>query len=233
MLKLRTALIALALSPLASLAPAAEPKPVPAATADVKPPQTRPATDEDARNIFNGKDLTGWWGDLSLWHVENGELVGLAPTGIKRNEFLKSTVSVGDFRFTCKMKLTPDAANSGIQFHSVPFKGYEMSGPQADAGKKYWGTLYGENFGNKRIGENLAGQGVVNIDDWNTYEIVAVGTKVRTAMNGKLCVDVDIPNIPQTGLFGLQIHSGIPTEVRFKDIQLELNPKFELKTLKQ
>jgi hypothetical protein len=32
-------------------------------------------------------------------------------------------------------------------------------------------------------------------------------------------------------MFGLQIHAGGPTEVRFKDFELELNPKFELKTL--
>lgn len=200
--------------------------------ADPVSPPIHMATPEEAKNLFNGKDLTGWWGELSLWHVENGELVGKTEKGIGRNEFLKSAVSVGDFRFTCKVKLVPDKANSGIQFHSVPLHGYEMSGPQADIGKGYWGTLYGENFGDKRIGDNLAGEKVVNVNDWNTYEVLAVGTKVRTAMNGKLCADVDIPNIPQTGLFGLQIHAGGPTEVRFKEIELELNPKSELKTLK-
>jgi hypothetical protein len=147
---------------------------------------------------------------------------------------LKSTHSFGDFRLVVKMKLVPNGANSGIQFHSTQFQGNEMSGPQADAGKGYWGTLYGENFGNKRIGDNKTGEAaVLKSEDWNVYEIVAVGTKVRTAMNGHLCVDVDIPNIPQTGMFGLQIHAGGPTEVRFKDFELELNPKFELKTLKE
>jgi hypothetical protein len=192
------------------------------------------AAPEDAKNFFNGKDLTGFWGDLSLWHVENGELVGKTETGIKHNEFLKTIHSYGDFRLVCKMKLVPNTANSGIQFHSSEFKGNEMSGPQADAGKGYWGTLYGENFGNKKIGDNKSGEDVVlKSEDWNVYEVVAVGTRVRTAMNGHLCVDVDIPNIPQSGMFGLQIHAGKATEVRFKDFELELNPKFELKTLKE
>ena len=224
---LRTLIIGLAIFPTATLLPAAD---EPAATSQPAAPYK---IAQDTSHFFNGKDLTGWWGDLSLWHVEDGELVGKTATGIKRNEFLKSTLAYGDFRLVCKMKLTPDKANSGIQFHSIPFHGHEMSGPQADAGKGYWGTLYGENFGNRQIGPNKSGFGVVNTDDWNTYEVLAVGTRVRTAINGKLCVDVDIPNIPQSGLFGLQIHAGGPTEVRFKDFELELNPKFELKTLKK
>jgi hypothetical protein len=236
MFAIRTALIGLTFLPLASLAPAADP--APAKEAPVKPsekaPPLSPATADDAKSFFNGKDLTGFWGDLSLWHVENAELIGYTPTGLHHNEFLKTTHTYGDFRLVCKMKLVPNTANSGIQFHSTQFHGNEMSGPQADAGKGYWGTLYGENFGNKKIGDNLAGeQAALKSEDWNVYEIVAVGTKVRTAMNGHLCVDVDIPNIPQSGMFGLQIHAGKgPTEVRFKDFELELNPKFELKTLK-
>ena len=219
MLKLRTALIGLVLFPLASVAPAVDEKPAKAADVKDEPkaPEITPATAEDAKNF--GKDLSAFWGDLSLWHVENGELVGKTETGIKRNEFLKTTHSYGDFRLVCKIKLVPNTANSGIQFHSTQFHGNEMSGPQADAGKGYWGTLYGENFGNKKIGDNNAGeQAVVKSEDWNVYEIVAVGTKVRTAMNGHLCVDVDIPNIPQTGMFGLQIHARKgPIEVRLKD----------------
>ncbi|HEY2587632.1 MAG TPA: DUF1080 domain-containing protein [Tepidisphaeraceae bacterium] len=184
-----------------------------------------------AEPLFNGKDLSNWWGDMSLWHVEDGQIVGTTEKGIKQNEFLKSKKSYGDFRLIVKMKLVPDKANSGIQFHSEPFHGNEMSGPQADAGKGYWGSLYGENFGNKTLCKNLAGEQIVKPDDWNTYEIVAVGSKVRMALNGHLCVDVDDPKYVRKGLFGLQIHAGGPTEVRFKDFEFEENPKFELKTL--
>ena len=227
------ALIGLTLLPLAGASPATDEKPAGASTkpAEPKAPDITPATSEDAKNFFNGKDLSGFWGELSLWHVENGELVGKTDKGLKRNEFLKTTHSYGDFRLVCKMKLVPNGANSGIQFHSTQFHDNEMSGPQADAGKGWWGKLYGENFGNKVIGDNKSGEAMVKPEEWLTYEILAVGTKVRTAINGHLCTDVDIPNIPQSGMFGLQIHAGGPTEVRFKDFEVELNPKFELKTL--
>jgi hypothetical protein len=193
--------------------------------------EDQPAHDDAP--FFNGKDLSGWWGDMSLWHVEDGQIVGKTEKGIKQNEFLKSKKSYGDFRLIVKIKLVPDTANSGIQFHSEPFHGNEMAGPQADAGKGYWGSLYGENFGNKTLCKNMAGEGVVKPNDWNVYEIVAVGSKIRTAMNGRLCVDVDDAKYLRRGLFGLQVHAGGPTEVRFKDFQFEENPKFELKTLKE
>ncbi|MBI3418068.1 MAG: DUF1080 domain-containing protein [Verrucomicrobia bacterium] len=67
---------------------------------------------------------------------------------------------------------------------------------------------------------------------WNTYEILAVGSKVRTAINGHLCVDLDDPNGARQGIIGLQMHAGGPLEVRFKELQVELNPKGEMSTVK-
>jgi hypothetical protein len=186
------------------------------------------ATPETVSLFFNGKDLANWDGDASLWKVENGEIVGKAATGLKHNEFLKSQLVLTDFRFACKMKLVPNSANSGIQFRSEPFGEYEMRGPQADAGAGWWGKLYEEN--GRALLWNKPGDSCVKTDDWNTYEIVAVGSKIRTALNGQLCVDLDDEKISRRGIIALQVHSGGPTEVRFKDFQLELNPKPELKT---
>jgi hypothetical protein len=229
---LRKALIALALLPFVAAVPAVTRLVRSAAADEAKTPDAKLATAEDAKTFFNGKDLSNWWGDKTLFTVQDGEIVGKTATGIKQNEFLKSKLAVGDFRLVCKIKLVPNEANSGIQFRSVPHNGNEMAGPQADAGKGWWGKLYGENFGDKVIGENKSGEQVVIPNEWNTYEVLAVGTKVRTAINGHLCVDEDIPNLPKTGIFGLQVHAGGPTEVRFKDLELELDPKFELKTVK-
>ena len=67
-------------------------------------------------------------------------------------------------------------------------------------------------------------------NEWNTYEIVAVGGKIRTAINGQTCVDLDDAQVARRGITGLQVHAGGPTEVRFKDFKLEPNPKFKLVT---
>jgi putative membrane-bound dehydrogenase-like protein len=179
--------------------------------------------------LFNGKDLSAWDGDTSLWSVENGEIVGKTATGLKHNEFLKSKASLDDFRLVVKIKLTPNKENSGIQFHSERFGQYEMKGPQADAGAGWWGKLYEEN--GRALLWNKPGDGFIKTNDWNTYEVLAVGSRVQTAINGHRCVDVDDAKISQHGILGLQMHAGGPLEVRFKEIQLEANPKAELITV--
>ncbi|HEX5221213.1 MAG TPA: PVC-type heme-binding CxxCH protein [Verrucomicrobiae bacterium] len=188
------------------------------------------ATPDTVSLFFNGKDLSNWDGNPEVWRVENGEIVGESKTGLKHNEFLKSQFVLTDFRLVFQMKLTPNNANSGVQFRSEPFEAYEMKGCQADAGAGWWGKLYEEN--GRELLSNKPGDAFVKTNDWNTYEIVAVGSKIRTAINGNLCTDLDDPLVARRGIIGLQVHSGGPTEVRFKDFHLELNPKFELATRK-
>ncbi|MCO5051136.1 MAG: DUF1080 domain-containing protein [Verrucomicrobiae bacterium] len=187
-------------------------------------------TPDIASLFFNGKDLSYWSGNPEIWRVENGELVGATTTGLKENDFLKSDFMLDDFRLTFQVKLTPNTANSGVQFRSIPFAGHEMKGPQADIGAGWWGKLYEEN--GRELLWNKPGDSFVKPNAWNTYEILAVGGKIRTAINGHLCVDLDDPEIVRHGISALQVHSGGPTEVRFKDFQLELNPSFALKTVK-
>jgi hypothetical protein len=186
------------------------------------------ATKDNIKEFFNGKNLDGWDGDPKLWSVENGEIVGRTSTGLKHNEFLKSKAAFDDFRLILKIKLVPNQENSGVQFHSEHSGDYEMRGPQADAGAGWWGKLYEEN--GRAILSNKPGDAFVKTNDWNTYEIVAVGSKVRTSLNGHTCVDLDDEKISRHGIFGLQMHAGGALEVRFKDIRLELNPRIELGT---
>jgi putative membrane-bound dehydrogenase-like protein len=179
------------------------------------------ATAENAKDLFNGKDLTGWDGDPKLWHVQNGEIVGKSP-GIKHNSFLHSQMTAGDFKLTIKVKLVPDKENSGVQFRSEALPEYEVKGYQADVGAGWWGKLYEEH--GRGILSAKSGEAHVKVDDWNTYEIVATGSRIRTYLNGQLCVDLDDPPGARRGIFALQIHAGGPMEVRFKDLRLEVNP---------
>jgi putative membrane-bound dehydrogenase-like protein len=177
------------------------------------------ATADNAKDLFNGKDLTGWDSDPKLWSVENGEIVGRSP-GIKHNEFLKSELVADNFRLTLKVKLTPNQENSGVQFRSEPLPNGEVRGPQADVGAGWWGKLYEEN-GRGLIWKE-SGEAHVKPNDWNEYTIEAVGSRVRTWINGKPCVDLDDPSGRRRGFFAFQIHAGGPMEVRFKDIKLEV-----------
>src|SRR5277367_5561506 len=91
------------------------------------------AAEEGFKPLFNGKDLTGWVTpeDKSLFTVENGEIVGKTPTEkLKKNEFLVTDKSYGDFVVNVKVKYRN--GNSGIQFRSKRADNGAVSGPQAD-----------------------------------------------------------------------------------------------------
>lgn len=179
------------------------------------------ATPDSVKSFFNGRDLTGWQGNADLWSVENGEIVG-KTSGLARNEFLRSELAATDFRLTLKVKLVKDEGNSGIQFRSEALPDGEMKGCQADVGPGWWGKLYEEN--GRGLLWDKSGESHVKRGEWNSYEVIATGGKIQTKINGALCVDLEDSAVARRGIFAFQLHSGGPTEVRFKDIQLELIP---------
>lgn len=177
---------------------------------------------DNAASLFNGKDLSGWDGNEKIWSVEGGEIVGRTKAPLDRNEFLKSQLLVDDFRLKLKVKLIPNTGNSGVQFRSEPIENGLVRGYQADIGKGWWGKLYEEH--GRGILWDKSAENLVRVDDWNDYEILAVGSRIRTFLNGKPCVDLDDPAGARRGLIALQVHSGPPLEVRFKNLELEIDP---------
>ena len=175
--------------------------------------------------LFNGQDLTGWEGDLTLWKAEDGMIVGDSP-GIKQNEFLATTKPYGNFELRLEFRLRDGAGNTGIQFRSqrVP-ESREVEGYQADIGEKYWGCLYDEHRRRKvlvQAPEKLAD--VLKPAGWNTYAIRAEGDKVTLSINDFTTVDYteEQADIPRTGIIALQVHSGPPLRVEFRDIRIKV-----------
>jgi hypothetical protein len=172
--------------------------------------------------LFNGKDLTGWEGDRSLWLVENGSIVGRSP-GIQKNQFLATTRSYGDFELRLSFRLKGGTGNSGIQLRSKRLPDSHVSGYQADIGEKYWGCLYDEARRNKVLVEappSLAEK--LKKDGWNDYVIRAEGDRIQLWLAGVQTVDYreTDPSIERTGIIALQIHSGPAMEVEFKDLRI-------------
>ena len=180
------------------------------------------ATPDNAAGFFNGKDLTGWYGTDGLWSVEGGEIVG-KTAGLTRNDFLKSDMVLENFRLTLEVKLVDNAGNSGVQIRSEPRPDGEMKGYQADIGVGWWGKLYEES--GRGLLWDKSGEEFVKPGDWNTYEIVAIGSHVRTWLNGQRCTDLDDPLGARRGITAVQLHSGGKTEVRFRNFKLELDPQ--------
>jgi putative membrane-bound dehydrogenase-like protein len=176
------------------------------------------ATPENAATLFNGRDLSGWSYTEGLWSVEAGELVGKTD-GLNRNDWIVSDLSVDDFHLTVEVKLVDNQGNSGIQFRSVADQ-RGVSGYQADIGKGWWGKLY-EEHGRGLLWEQ-SGERHVREGDWNRYEIIAKGDSIRTFLNGELCVDLEDPEGRERGILAFQLHSGGKTEVRFRNLKLEI-----------
>jgi hypothetical protein len=179
------------------------------------------------RPLFNGKDLTGWLTpeDKSLFTVEDGEIIGRTKERLKKNEFLATDKSFGDF--VLKVKVKYRNGNSGIQFRSKRTEDGVVSGPQADIADGYWGLLYEERGRGilERYPEDKA-NALVKKNDWNEFVITAKGQHVTIDFNGTRIIDREDPKFDKEGIIALQIHVWPePMEVRFKDIEIkELTP---------
>jgi hypothetical protein len=207
------------------------------------------ANAKDAKELFNGKDLTGWEGDARVWSVENGAIVGhTKDVPLKNNTFLIwKGGKVGDFKLTVEFKL--EGGNSGIQYRSklIDPKEWIVGGYQADmdGANQYTGIMYeergrgilakrGEKLtidrdGKKEsisIGDPAELAKVIHKDDWNTYEIEAVGPTFKHTINGTLMsetIDRDKEHRATSGILALQVHAHLPAPmtVSYRKIRLE------------
>ena len=207
------------------------------------------AAAKDAKELFNGKDLTGWEGDARVWSVENGAIVGhTKDVPLKNNTFLIwKDGKVSDFKLTLEFKL--EGGNSGIQYRSkvIDPKEHIVGGYQADmdGANQYTGILYeergrgilakrGERLTIDRDGTKETVQfgdaaelaKVIHKDDWNTYVVEANGTTLKHTINGKLMsetIDRDVEHRATSGILALQVHANLPEPmtVSYRKVRLE------------
>jgi len=174
-------------------------------------------TDADVASVLDSLD--SWDGDPELWKLEDGELVG-RTSGLARNEFLRSRFALRDFHLTLEVKLTPNEENSGIQFRSAVHGDADVAGYQADIGAGWWGKLY-EEHGRAVLFEDSA-ESAVRPNEWNRYEIRALGDHLQTWLNGELSVDLVDPEGARSGILAFQLHSGGALELRVRGLELQL-----------
>jgi hypothetical protein len=179
------------------------------------------------KTLFDGQTLDGWEGNLEMFRVEDGAIVGgTLEKRVPRNEFLCARDEFGDFELRLLFKLIGQGANAGVQLRSrrIP-NHHEMRGYQADLGDGWWGSLYDESRRNKVL---LAADPqliklVLKHDDWNDYTIRCEGPRIQLWINGEQTVDYTEPDaaIEQQGLIGLQIHGGPPSEAWYRNIRIK------------
>lgn len=196
-------------------------------------------------SLFDGKSLEGWTGNLKYFRVEDGAIVGgTMKEKVPNNEFLTHAKEFTDFELRLKAKLVGEGGNAGIQIRSRrPTKEelasdakdkrlppHEMVGYQVDMGKAWdkvwWGKLYDESRRRKVLAEpydEAKLEEITKWDDWNDYRIWVKGNRIKIWLNGTQTVDYveQEKGIAMTGLIGLQIHGGPPSEASYKDIRIK------------
>lgn len=177
------------------------------------------ATKANVERLWDGRTLEGWKGDGVSWSVQNGVLIG-KTAGLARNEFLISEYELGDFRLEVDVQLVDDAGNSGIQFRSQELPEREVMGYQADIGPGWWGKLYEEHRRGLLVSSFDASHFVPGA--WHRYQIEARGARVRTWLDGQLCVDLEDPDGLKRGVLAFQLHSGPATELRVRNLRVEI-----------
>ena len=164
-------------------------------------------------SIFNGKDLTGWWG---LKTEDPAKWMALSPQELKKKKeaslkdikqhwkvqdgilindgkglYLSTEKNYGDFELMVDYKTVP-GADSGIYLRGVPQ--VQIWDTTEKAGKWKLGADKGSGglWNNGKAGAP-GRDPLVHADkpfgEWNSFHITMRGTIVTVVLNGKLVVD--------------------------------------------
>jgi Domain of Unknown Function (DUF1080) len=194
---------------------------------------TKPV-EEGFRALFDGKSFQEEWEGNSEWfRVEDGAIVaGSLEKPIPHNEFLCTKKRFENFELRLGVKLRGQGNNAGVQFRTerIP-NNTEVSGYQADIGNAFkrsvWGALYDESRRKKMLAEGPAESVAkwTKEGEWNELFVVANDSNIKIFLNGNPTIDYveEDPMIAKTGIIGLQIHSGPPTEALYRNIRIKVS----------
>ncbi len=196
-----------------------------------KPLDAKVTLEEGFQWLFDGKTVDGWEGNLDWFRIEDQCIVaGSINKDIPHNEFLCTKTDYSNFELKLQVRLKGKGDNAGIQFRSVRIPGKtEVSGFQCDVGNAFgrpvWGALYDESRRNKMLaeGDKEKVPSWLRKDDWNELTVRAEGDRIQIRLNGNLTVDYkeEDSKIVKSGIIGLQIHSGPPTEAWYRNIRIK------------
>ena len=203
-------------------------------------------------SLFDGKTLDGWTAaDMSWWSVEDGAITAkiTEQKPCTKNQYLFSDVGeMKDFELKLAHRIiSPHNVNCGFQFRSEHYQDADCKGYQVDnnTGTPWLVRLYDEfgrhtlawrgeravfdENGNRTVTDIAKAKGKPHFDlaQWHEYHLICRGTKITLHVDGRLVAEA-IDNDPKqhdlAGLLAMQLHSGPPMTVQFKDIRYKPLP---------
>ncbi len=208
------------------------------------------AAEAGFKNLFDGKTLDGWKAaDMSYWSVEDGAITGKITNEhqLKENLYLIwQGGELADFELKLKSRVFGSKdINNGFQFRSKELPNHDVAGYQVDNNLNTdWLVRLYDEHGRHDLARR--GQRTVfdesgkatntelpeaksapwfKLEEWHEYDLTCEGPRLTLKVDGRLVAEV-IDNDPSqrdlSGILGLQLHTGPPTTVQFKDIQLKI-----------
>jgi len=175
------------------------------------------------QSLFNHRDLSGWKYHPDLpgeWRVAEGNLVGSGARGWLFSE----RGDYGDFHFRAEIK-TSAACDSGI-FFWTPFDLAMF--PDGKLNPPHWHEVNLDNGSSLFRTGSINGQSVdaaavgpaPQSDQWWVLEIIAVGNRVVSKVNGQTAAALTLPQA-QHGHFALQAPMVRGGTIAFRKIEIK------------
>ncbi len=198
--------------------------------------------------LFDGQSLQGWQTpDPSYWSVEDGAITGRItrehPCTV--NQYLVwQGGELADFELRLKSRLNGEGGiNNGFQFRSRVLPDHDVCGYQVDNNlQTEWLVRLYDEYGRHTLAmrgertlldatgtrttskiEDAGGTAWFRLEEWHEYHLICLGPRITLRINGRIAAeieDLDQRRQELQGALALQLHSGPPTVVQFKDIQL-------------
>lgn len=195
-----------------------------------------PDLNEGFVSLYNGKDLTGWTlkGGECTFEPKGDIIVGTNVPGSPSTYLMTDKSDYANFVFTVDIYWEVDG-NTGVMFRALtkPGKKFEtVYGPQAEMegfeghdGKRKWsGGIYGQSYAAwiypLWLDAHQDIRAALKKGEWNRLTIQAVGTTVKTWVNGVPAAHWVDDRFLQ-GSFGLQVHSGDKGSIHFRNIKVK------------
>jgi 3-keto-disaccharide hydrolase len=161
---------------------------------------------EGFRDLFNGKDFTGWTGPVENYEVKDGAIVCKPRKG--GNIHTKDEFS--DFVARVEYKLPP-GGNNGLLLRYPGTKDGAYEGlceiqVLDDTDPKY-AKLDPRQYNGSVYGMVAAKRGYLRpLGEWNFYEVTVKGPTIKVELNGTVIVDTDVSKV--TEFHGNRPHPG-------------------------
>ena len=176
------------------------------------------------KDLFNGKDLTGWINyGTELWYVDDEGCLVCESGPDKAYGYFGTDQYYYNFDLTLEFQQFADG-NSGVFIRSIVPEGVKVSGwqvevapPNHDTGGVY--ESYGRGWLYQIPDEK---ENILKYGEWNTMRIRLEGDHLQSWLNGEPMTDITDEAIGRgRGRICLQIHDGGGIKVRWRNLHIK------------